>query len=62
VREKVHVADPAGGAALVCTNEDYLIGNQRIAVKAGLVPVLVDIVAPPHFTAPLIESIESAGA
>jgi len=39
-----------------------LISNERIAVEAGLVPILVNVVAPPHFAGPLIEGVEGTGA
>jgi len=60
--ECVHVADTARVTALIGADEDELIRNERIAVEAGLVPILVNVVAPPHFADPLIEGVEGSGA
>jgi hypothetical protein len=50
------------GAAFVGANDDQLIRNERIAVEARLVSVLVNIVAPPHFASPFVEGVEGTGA
>jgi len=49
-------------AALVRTDKHVLICDQRIAVEARLVSILVNVVAPLHFSGPLFVCIEFARA
>jgi hypothetical protein len=46
----------------VSADKDQVISDKRVAVEACLVPVLLDVVAPPLLTSLSIECVEVAGA
>ena len=48
-------------SAAICSNNDQIMGEKRIAVEAGLIAILLDIVAPLYFPRISIERIENSG-
>ena len=56
------MSDGAGRTALVGSDEDQLIGYQRVAMEAGLVSILMDVITPPNLAGALVEGIEGSRA
>lgn len=52
----------AGATPAIGAYEDQFIGNQRISVKAGLVPVFLDVISPTYLTRFSIEGVEVSRA
>ena len=48
--EGIHMTHPIGATPAVCAYGNQVISNQRISMKAGLVPVFLDVIAPPYRT------------
>jgi len=49
------VSDGAGRTTLVSSDQDQLVGYQRVAMEAGLVSILMDVVTPPDLTGTLVK-------
>ena len=60
--ERIYVTDSVWRAALVCTDENQITREQRVAVEALLVAVLPDIKTPSQRTGFLIQGVELTGA
>lgn len=48
----------AGGLAEVAAGDDQVLGEQKIAVELGLVPVLTRVVGPPNLARAPLQSAE----
>lgn len=60
--ERVNVTDSTWRAALVGANQNQVTGEQRIAVKALLIAIFLDVVTPPDRATCLIQCVERPGA
>ena len=41
--------------------DNQIFRDQRIPMKAGLIPILLDVITPPDFTGLSVEGVEYAG-
>jgi hypothetical protein len=45
----------------VCANDDQIFGDERVAMEAGLIAVLMDVVAPAELAGVFVEGVEISG-
>jgi hypothetical protein len=48
--EGIYMPDSIGATPAVGAYDNQVIGNQRISMKAGLVPVFLDVITPADLT------------
>ena len=60
--EGINVANSIRTTPAVGADDNQIICNERISMKAGLIAILLDVVTPSDFTGRSVESIERSGA
>ena len=60
--KSIEVADATLQASAIGADDGQFLGDQHIAVKAGLASISGDVVAPFHAAGAFVERVENAGA